>query len=758
MIKKLFCVISLLVSITELGASDQLYLPPPDIDKSELTQFSTWKSAYNEQVKTGTKEQYNNSSEKFIYINELILSQSPYLIQHSTNPINWKPWSNNILEKAKKENKLIFLSIGYSTCHWCHVMREESFTDVAVAKVLNAGFYSIKVDREELPHIDDYYMRALQQVKGEAGWPITAIVNGDGLPVFIDSYLPKQKLLKLLPRLNQIWQQQPEFLLSTAEKIDSLINQNLDNTAETISSEELLSSINNKLIKLLDKEHGGFTGSVKFPSEAMLLYSLDQLRRSPNSELENLLKLQLDKMITSGIYDHISGGFHRYTTDPSWLVPHFEKMLYNQAQLIIVYSLAYSYFKDPEYLKTVRQTTNFLLSDFLIDGKGFISAFDADFKGEEGGYYLWDKIELDILGISKGEYISYSVEGTNKVGLVLQSASQGTRDKLLTARTNRGDIYFDRKILTSWNALALKSLVYASNLLSDEVYLQTAIKLADNFWKQRFNDKTGHLARTSYSSAHTNQEQYLADYAYLADAFLAIYDTTGEPRWLERATKLSSYARSFFSNNEGAFSNVSNIAGGFASFKVSDSELISPAVTLNDVIFKLDKRLGTKINATTYSKQKNSLVGNTANQPMSHLYAALVLNNLLHGTQDSSRYFAAANGKVNLYCENSDQYGCSEFNLDITLKDGWHINSNKPLQDYLIATHLDVPEGYVVEYPDSQIVKLGFQPEPLSVYENNLTIRILRKIKTSKRLYLNLPLQACNDRICLLPETLSFLF
>jgi len=756
MIKKLFCVISFLLSITELGASAQSYLPPPEITNSELVQFSKWKSVYNEQIKTETKEQHNNSPENSIYLNELILSQSPYLIQHSTNPINWKPWSNNLLEKAKMEDKLIFLSIGYSTCHWCHVMREESFTDVSVAKVINAGFHAIKVDREELPHIDDYYMRALQQVKGEAGWPITAIIDGDGLPVFIDSYLPKQKLLKLLPRLNQIWQQQPEFLLSTAEKIDSLINQNVENTAETISSEELLSSINNKLIKLLDKEHGGFIGSVKFPSEAMLLYSLDQLRRKPNVALEKLVKLQLDKMITSGIYDHLSGGFHRYTTDPSWLVPHFEKMLYNQAQLIIVYSLAYEHFKEPEYLETVRQTANFLLSDFLINGKGFVSAFDADFKGEEGGYYLWDKIELDSLDISKNEYKNYSVEGTNKVGIILKSASEETKEKLLAVRANRGDIYFDRKILTSWNALALKSLVYASNLLNDEVYLQTAIKLADKFWEQRFNDKTGHLARTGYSPTHTSQEQYLADYAYLADAFLAIYDTSGEQRWLERATKLSSYAKSFFSNNEGAFSNVSDIAGGFASFKVSDSELISPAVTLNDVIFKLDKRLGKKINASSYLNQKNNLVENIASQPMSHLYAALVLNNLLNGTQDTNRYFAAANGKVHLSCQKIDQYGCVEFHLDITLKEGWHINSNKPLQDYLIATQLDVPTGYVVEYPQSQIVELGFQPEALSVYENSLTIRIVRKIKASKRLYLNLPLQACNDRVCLLPETLNF--
>lgn len=753
MTKKLIFIVGMFFWCAYVSAAIELYLPPPEIGSEDLKQFETWKSAYRGRVETQSHKVQDGNK----YLNELVLSESPYLAQHSTNPINWKPWSQDLLNKAKQENKLIFLSIGYSTCHWCHVMRDESFTDISIAKEVNAKFYSIKVDREELPHVDEYYMRALQQVKGEAGWPITAIINGDGLPVFIDSYLPKEKLLKLLPRISQIWQQQPDFLLLTAKKIDSLINQKIDSVKEINSNDDLLNSINDKLISLLDEKNGGFSGEVKFPSEAMLFYALDQLKRMPNQSLQKLLKLQLDNMILNGIYDHVGGGFHRYSTDPTWQVPHFEKMLYNQAQLIMVYSLAYEYFLDPKYLRVIQQTTELLLSEFVLNKHGFVSAFDADFQGKEGAYYVWSKQELESLGIKKSEYQTYPIDGSNKFGILLASAADETRTKLLSARKQRGNIYFDKKILTSWNALTIKSLVYAGKVLKNDAYIKQAINLAERFWAQRFNDKSGHLARTGYSSLTKNGEKHLDDYAFLADAFLTIYDYSDDQQWLDRAKRLTSEAINYFSDGEGAFSNISNKSGKFASYKMSDSELLSPSAMMNDVIFQLDKRLGKKTTSNTYSKQKSNLVANIATQPLSHLYAALVLNNIKNGSQRSTRYFAAANGKVDLHCSHFDETGCVAFDLDISLKKGWHINSNKPLQDYLMATQMDVPSGFFVEYPESKIVTLGFQPEALSVFEDNIKIRIIKKNKTLEKHYLNLPLQACNERVCLLPETLNFM-
>jgi len=753
MTKKLLTLIFVLFSCMQLNASITLHLPPPGIDDEELKKFSSWISVYDKDVRTKDHEIRDGAK----YLNELVLSQSPYLAQHSTNPINWKPWSHELLSKAKKENKLIFLSIGYSTCHWCHVMRDESFTDISVAKEINADFYSIKVDREELPHVDEYYMRALQQVKGEAGWPITAIIDGDGLPVFIDSYISKEKLLKLLPRINQIWKHQPEFLLLAARKIDSLINQKVDVIEETNFDEDVFKLVNGKLISLLDKVHGGFSGEVKFPSEAMMLYILDQLKRSPNKKLENLLKLQLDKMLSGGIYDHVGGGFHRYSTDPTWLVPHFEKMLYNQAQLIMVYSLAYEHFHDSRYLQVVEQTTDFLLKDFFRKGKGFVSAFDADFSGEEGAYYLWNKEQLESLGIKNHEYEIYQLNESKKFGVLLTSSTDETRKKILTARKLRGEIYFDRKVITGWNALAIKALVFAGVSLKNGHYINQATSLSDQFWEQRFDTKTGYLDRTGYSLTTKTNVKYLEDYAHLADAFLTLYDYDGNSKWLERARLLSSYANEYFSDGDGRFSNVSDKDGSFASYKMSDSELISPAATMINVIFKLNKRLGLKKATDEFFKHVNQLISVVSTQSMNHLYSAFVLNGIKNGSQLNTRYFAAANGKLDLSCVNFDGTDCIKFEIKIKLKEGWHINSNQPLQDYLMATQLDVPAGFKVEYPESKVVTLGFQPEALSIFENNITIRIIKTGKNTGKQFLNLPLQACSDRVCLLPENLKFL-
>ena len=743
-----------------LQASESNLLSPPNIGVEQQNSFLKWKKFY---LENRSSFSFYSDNEKH-YVNELIMSSSPYLVQHATNPINWKPWGRKLLKKAKQENKLIFLSIGYSTCHWCHVMNRESFTQLSIANELNSEYYSIKVDREELPHVDEYYTSALQQIKGEAGWPITAIINGDGLPLFVDSYMPTEKLLKILQRVKHIWRAQPEFLLSTAENIDSLIKTESLISSSSSLDEFKLSSINQKLIPLLDPENGGFLGSVKFPSESMLLYVLDQLRRSPNKQLELLLKKQLDKMLSSGIFDHIGGGFHRYTTDQTWTVPHYEKMLYNQAQLISVYVQAYEYFFDPKYLEAVSKTSDAMLNDFYKESLGFVSAFDADFKGEEGGYYLWSDNELAAVSSDKSLYKTYEIPGKKEKGIILdvnhdQKSSQlvdSIRKKFLKARVARGELYYDKKVLTGWNAQAIKALIQSGNLLKKDSYISQAKLLLNKFWFERFELSNGYLSRTSYDGGDEKQS-YLEDYAYLVDAHLELYDYDRDNIWLERAKIIQGYAVKLFKDKDGGFFNVSDRGDHLLSKKTVDTELISPAAVIIDNKLKIDKRLGKNTLLNPYALFEQYLFSKVASQPFNHLYSSLVLNNLRNGAMQNKRYFASANGMVDFVCTVPDTRGCYQLDINISLKEGWHINSNKPMQDYLAPTNLDLPQGLSVEYPQSKIVVLGFQPEALSVYEGNFTIRLTKQDKNTERLYLNLPLQACNDRICMLPQTMNFL-
>ncbi|MCW8998448.1 MAG: DUF255 domain-containing protein, partial [Kangiellaceae bacterium] len=502
---------------------------PPELNEQDKLAYSLWLSEYQKR-----KNGEVIARAKGDYINRLISSSSPYLKQHAKNPINWKEWNQELLNEAKEANELVFLSIGYSTCHWCHVMEKESFVDPDIASIVNKKYVAVKVDREELLHVDNYYASALEQVKGSAGWPITAIITGDGLPVFIDSYISKDKLSKILNRVHNVWNTRPEFLLAPAKNIDALVKAKYQNFELEEFDPKILESINEKLIAQLDGSYGGFKGNVKFPSESMLLYIMDQLRREQNDKLEELLILQLDKMIEGGIYDHIFGGFHRYSTDATWTVPHFEKMLYNQAQLIIVYSQAYQLFGKESYKRVAIETADFVLREFYSED-GFYSASDADFKGEEGGFYLWDKSVIN--SHSKNvDYNLYSVKGSEKVGVTLNpvrgSGSKPTKDfreKLVALRAEYGRLHIDKKVLTGWNGLMLSALGVAFDISRDDKYVRTAEGVAEKIWNRRYS--SGSLFR---QESYKQDIFYLEDYAYLSNAFIDLFDLTGNPKWLNR--------------------------------------------------------------------------------------------------------------------------------------------------------------------------------------------------------------------------------
>lgn len=757
-------------------------LQPPQLNEIQQKKFSEWKNYFLE-LTAERKEQPFGAKNSPIFLNELIYSKSPYLLQHAHNPVNWKSWSGALLQKAKDENKLIFLSIGYSTCHWCHIMEKESFKDVEIASLINKDYLAIKVDREELPHIDDYYASALEQVKGSAGWPITVIINGDGLPIFIDSYLNKQKLSKLLARVNTVWGKQPDFLLLNAKTIDSMVREGFspslreDKKAEIQEKYEQL-ELNKKLIETLDFKDGGFKGQVKFPSESMILYVLDQLRREGDPQLEKAIKLQLDRMISGGLYDHIGGGFHRYSTDADWMVPHYEKMLYNQAQMIEVYSQAYRFFRKSAYRKVVETNVEFLLKEFYITGKGFATAIDADFNGKEGGYYLWTSQEienikeLELVKQNINLFKTYSVidKSSNGAmyGVYFPSALDGSktdivekiRKKLIDIRKTKGYPHVDDKVLTGWNALAIKSLLTAGELLGNQDYIVKAEYFAELLWTKRFDESSGFLSRTGFEDSKSSElllkRVYLEDYAYFANAIIHLYDVTENIIWLKRAEQIKNAILDNFLDKDGGLFNVSKQSAGLHLKRSSDSELLSPTAVAIDVLSKLERRMGTNLLKRQYSNIIHYLRLKVVADPLNHLYGNLTLNVIERGTTESRRYFALAKGVLKFSCKNYIRDSCSELVINISLDEGWHINSNAPLQDYLVPTKLVSDEGVRVSYPEKKLVKLGFQEGPLSVYQGQFNITIQKTDNHLTREFFTLPLQACSHKLCLLPEKFIF--
>ncbi|TAH55951.1 MAG: thioredoxin domain-containing protein, partial [Methanosarcina mazei] len=332
--------------------------------------------------------------------NRLIKEKSPYLLQHAYNPVDWYPWGEEAFEKARKENKPVFLSIGYSTCHWCHVMAHESFEDEEVAGLMNEAFVSIKVDREERPDIDNIYMTVCQIILGRGGWPLNIIMTPGKKPFFAGTYIPKNTrfnqigMLELVPRIKEIWEQQHEEVLDSAEKITSTIQEMIKESSGEGLGEEVIEEVYEELLSSFDTEYGGFSGAPKFPTPHKISFLLRYWRRSRNPEALHMAEYTLDKMRRGGIYDHLGSGFHRYSTDSMWLLPHFEKMLYDQALTAIAYTEAYQVTGKDLYKETAEGILDYVLRDLTSPEGGFYCGEDADVEGEEGKYYLWTLEEI----------------------------------------------------------------------------------------------------------------------------------------------------------------------------------------------------------------------------------------------------------------------------------------------------------------------------------------------------------------------------
>ena len=508
--------------------------------------------------------------------NRLIFEKSPYLLQHATNPVDWYPWSDEAFAKAKKEDKPIFLSIGYSTCHWCHVMERESFEDPEVARVMNETFVSIKVDREERPDIDNVYMSVCQMMTGSGGWPLTIIMTPDKKPFFAGTYLPRESrygrigMLELIARVHDLWQNKRQELLQSAEQISSTLQQVTNNSSQAELDASVAEQAYQQLAQRFDAKQGGFSDAPKFPSPHNLLFLLRYWKRSGNPKALAMVEKTLTQMRLGGIYDHIGFGFHRYSTDAQWLLPHFEKMLYDQAMLAMAYLEAFQATGNKLFEQTAREIFTYVLRDMTSPEGGFYSAEDADSEGQEGKFYLWSTEEIrEILGKEDAQ-LFIRIYNLQPAGNFLQQAShqrtgeniphlrkppgelaaelamsetelahrlQEIRSRLFAVREKRVHPHKDDKILTDWNGLMIAALALGARILDDDRYEQAAVR-ASEFILNKMRTRDGRLLHR-YRDGQAALAAYVDDYAFFTWALIELYETTFDPHYLRTALSLS---------------------------------------------------------------------------------------------------------------------------------------------------------------------------------------------------------------------------
>jgi uncharacterized protein YyaL (SSP411 family) len=480
--------------------------------------------------------------------NRLVHEKSPYLLQHAYNPVDWYPWGPEALEASSRQHKPIFLSVGYSTCHWCHVMEHESFEDTAIAAVLNADFIPIKVDREERPDIDHLYMTAVQAMTGSGGWPMSVFLTPDLAPFFAGTYFPPEQFKALLIRVAQLWKENPEDLTANAREVAAYLREQASGAgggAGTLSAAVLDSAFAHARATY-DARHGGFGRAPKFPTPHKLLFLLRYAARTGKREARDMVAGTLDAMAAGGIHDQLGGGFHRYSTDPVWLVPHFEKMLYDQAGLAEAYLAGWQVLGKPEYATVARQILDDVLTEFTAPDGGFYAALDADSEGEEGTFYVWTAAEIDsILGPERGPAFRavYGAtaggnwEGKNILHLEAFTGDAvaswaGEREVLRAAREKRPHPHRDEKVVTAWNGEMIEAMARAGAALGEPRYVEAAARAAGFIHDRLVRD--GRLLR-HWRDGAAPVPGFLDDYAFLGRGYLALYEATADPQWLERA-------------------------------------------------------------------------------------------------------------------------------------------------------------------------------------------------------------------------------
>lgn len=550
----------------------------------------------------GQKSQSMDSQHK--YTNDLINETSPYLLQHAHNPVNWKPWNNKTLEQAENEQKLILISVGYAACHWCHVMEHESFEDSLVASVMNEKYINVKVDREERPDIDQVYMSAVQLMTGSGGWPMNVVALPDGRPVWGGTYFPKEQWMSALNQISKIYEENPNKLLEYANKLEQGIK-SLDvvqlNTDEPVFKKTFISEALKTWSNQFDHKYGGLNRAPKFMMPNNYHFLLRYAYQNDDKVLMDFVNLTLTKIAHGGVFDHVGGGFSRYSVDDKWHVPHFEKMLYDNAQLVSLYADAYLLTKKDLYKDVIFETLDYVKEEMTNKEGVFFSSLDADSNTpegelEEGAFYVWNQKDLkrllkddmdlfsDYYNINNyglwehGNYVlirnsdDKTVMEKFNISMEELKAKKVSWQNILSAERNkRSKPRLDDKSLTSWNALMIKAYVDAYRVLGEEDYLKTALKSAQFILNTQLREDGG--LNHSYKDGASTINGYLEDYATVIEAFLTLYENTLDIKWLNSSRNLANYAFDhFFDEQSNLFFFTSN----------EDPSLISRSIEYRD--------------------------------------------------------------------------------------------------------------------------------------------------------------------------------
>jgi uncharacterized protein len=726
--------------------------------------------------------------------NRLINSANPYLLQHAHNPVDWYPWGEEAIARARTDNKPIFLSIGYSTCYWCHVAERTIYGDASIAELMNQWFVNIKVDREERPDIDEAYMLARNLLTGSGGWPNNLFLTPDLKPFFAGSYFPPEDregypgFPGVLHLVHRTWEDNPAKVQSVANEVHAALNRLRDTqgfaNATTLAPANWLAAARDQMLQRRDRGAGGFDGGggTKFPQSPVLGLLLTDYRLNATAESLRTVVEALDAMAYGGIHDHLAGGIHRYSTEPTWSVPHFEKMLYDNAQLLGLYVDLYTITRQPLARDMVVDIVGYLTQRMMAPEGAFYTAEDAEVDGKEGETYLWSTAEItQVLGPTDAERFFALYELTavptdpggagvlrvrpDRTTTITERSRSGrelealapVRAKLLKARDRRKQPLRDEKIVVSLNGLAIAALARAGRVFDKPAWISSAKSAAGLLWAQAFDEAASRL-RHHFYRGEPQGEGFLDDYAQLALGFIALSESSDEPIWLTRASTLAGAMVKRFMRVDGAL--MTN---------VEDATLIVPSVDLQDhdtpsgtsAAYALLARLGaaepryadlaTKILSHKASKIEASpprwasLTASAAQFATAVQLAPVLLDSAAHVK-------ATAHGHWG--------HDHDEIAVTIVIDAGYHVNANPASFDYLIPTKVSIPgiSDAKAAYPLGQVFKPKFLPDGILVYEGSASIHIelpLGSLARARSSAMNLEVQACDLQTCLPPSTIS---
>lgn len=693
------------------------------------------------------------------YTNRLILEDSPYLLQHAHNPVDWYPWGQEAFEQARREDKPIFFSSGYSTCHWCHVMEAESFEAEEIAALLNRNFIPIKLDRELRPDVDSVYMHAVQLLTGHGGWPLSVFLTPAGKPFFGGTYFPPQAFKKLLEQIAEAWvkrrpeiQAQAERLAEALARMDAVRQRG---KVEVALAEQAVRDI----LDQFDPRHGGFGQAPKFPNEPWLLLLLDELWRSFDPKVMAVVEQTLAAMARGGIYDQLGGGFHRYSVDAGFQVPHFEKMLYNQAQLARIYAQAYGLTGNWQFARVAQQTLDYVLGELSSPEGGFYSATDADSEGEEGKFFIWTPAEIRaalteeeaelaicLFGITgQGNFEGRNVlhlagpleQFARRQGISLEmllARLDSIRQKLCATRAKRVPPGRDEKILTAWNGMMITALAEAGQWLKEPRYLKAAKQAAEFLWRTHWQG--GRLTRSSLAG-RLSGEGLQEDYACLAEGLLALYDADAGAAWLSRAQALTdTMLDEFWDQTQGGFfMNRQEDRLPLRPKELWDGACPSGNAVAARVLARLWRRAPKARYESYLSALSAALAEVISRHPSGFAYFLLAFRELAQGETGPCQY--AAQGAVKIEGERCRE----QLTLSLHLNEGWHIGGD------LLPLRLSL-----VEPARGWKLKEVSYPVPIKLDRNQVRIQAWVAEEGTGPLALQLELQACGEDRCLAPE------